>query len=87
VLCSETLAHPREIFQSAIRLGAARIIVSHNHPSGSLDASNEDILLTRQLLEAARLLGIPMLDHVIVCKGEFSSIREATQLWSQVPQE
>jgi DNA repair protein RadC len=85
--CSETLAHPREIFQSAIRLGAARIIVSHNHPSGSLDASTEDILLTRQLLEAARLLGIPILDHVIVCKGNFSSIRETTQLWSQVPQE
>jgi DNA repair protein RadC len=84
---TETLAHPREIFREAIRQGSARVIVAHNHPSGNLDPSPEDIQLTRQLLKAATILGIPMLDHLILGNGTFASLRETTQLWTEIPQE
>ncbi|MGL5510229.1 MAG: RadC family protein [Microcoleaceae cyanobacterium] len=81
---TETLAHPREIFREVIRQGAARLIVAHNHPSGSVEASEEDINLTRQLLEGAKFLNIPLLDHVILGNGEFSSLRETTRLWQEI---
>jgi DNA repair protein RadC len=84
---TETLAHPREIFREAIRQGSARMIVAHNHPSGSLEPSGEDIHLTRQLLKAAQILGIPLLDHLILGNGDFASLRERTSLWNEVPQE
>ena len=80
---TETLAHPREIFREVIKRGATRIIVAHNHPSGSLEPSTEDISLTRQLLKGAHLLGIPLLDHLILGNGDFSSIRQATDLWTE----
>ena len=78
---TETLAHPRDIFKEVIRQGATRIIVAHNHPSGNLEASQEDIHLTQQLLEAASILGIPILDHLILGNGDFSSLRQTTDLW------
>lgn len=78
---TETLAHPRDIFREIIRHGATRAIVAHNHPSGNLDPSQEDIQLTRQLLEAAELLGVPILDHLILGNGDFSSLRQSTSLW------
>jgi DNA repair protein RadC len=84
---TETLAHPREIFREAIRQSAARVVVAHNHPSGSLEASPEDIQLTRQLLKAAQILGIPMLDHLILGNGDFISLREQTCLWEEIPQD
>lgn len=68
---TETLAHPRDIFREVIRRGAARVIVAHNHPSGSVNPSNEDLAITRQLLEAGSLLGIPVLDHFFRW-GDFS---------------
>ncbi len=80
---TETLAHPREIFREVIKRGATRVIVAHNHPSGSLAPSPEDIALTRQLLKGARFLGIPLLDHLILGNGDFSSIRQATDLWNE----
>ncbi len=83
---TETLAHPREIFREAIRHSAARLIIAHNHPSGSLDPSPEDLHLTRQLLQAATLLGIPLLDHLILGNGHHSSIRQQTSLWEDQPQ-
>jgi DNA repair protein RadC len=79
---TETLAHPREIFREAIRQGATRIIVAHNHPSGSLEPSPEDLTLTQQLIQAADLLGIPLLDHLILGNGDFSSLRQTTHLWA-----
>lgn len=79
---TETLANPREIFREVIRNGATRMIVAHNHPSGSLDPSAEDIALTQQLLEGAALLEIPLLDHLILGQGEFCSLRQTTQLWA-----
>jgi DNA repair protein RadC len=83
---TETLAHPREIFREAIRQGAARMIVAHNHPSGILEPSPEDIHLTRQLLQAAQILAVPILDHLILGNGDFCSLRERSQLWKEIPQ-
>jgi len=80
---TETLAHPRDIFREVIKRGATRMIVAHNHPSGSLEASVEDIALTRQLLKGAHLLGIPLLDHLILGNGDFASIRESSNLWNE----
>lgn len=80
---TETLASPREIFKEVIRQGATRAIVAHNHPSGNLDPSPEDIALTRHLLSGARLLDIPILDHLILGNGDFRSLRQTTQLWQE----
>ncbi|MBW4623410.1 MAG: DNA repair protein RadC [Cyanosarcina radialis HA8281-LM2] len=83
---TETLAPPREIFREAIRQGAIRVIVGHNHPSGNLEPSPEDIDLTRQLLSGAQVLGIPLLDHLILGNGDYSSLRQTTNLWEEFPQ-
>lgn len=83
---TETLASPRDIFREVIRQGATRVIVAHNHPSGSLEPSEADIELTRQLLAGAELLAIPILDHLILGNGTHQSIREITTLWDECPQ-
>ncbi len=83
---TETIAHPRDIFREAVRQGATRLIVAHNHPSGILDPSPEDIHLTRQLLSGAQLLGIPILDHLILGNGNHNSLRQITTLWQELPQ-
>jgi DNA repair protein RadC len=83
---TETLAHPREIFREAIRQGATRLIVAHNHPSGNVDPSPEDIALTRQLLAGAQFLAIPLLDHLILGCGNHQSLRQITTLWDEYPQ-
>ena len=57
-------------------------MVGHNHPSGSVEPSGEDLTLTQQLLEGGELLGIPVLDHLIVSGGEFRSIRQTSGLWA-----
>ena len=64
-LVNRTLVHPREVFRPALEDSAAAIICAHNHPSGRLDPSDEDTEITSRLSEAGRLLGIPMLDHII----------------------
>ncbi|NEZ60634.1 RadC family protein [Adonisia turfae] len=79
---TETLAHPREIFREVIKQGATRVIVAHNHPSGILEPSDADLALTRQLLEGANILGIPLLDHLILGNGDFVSLRQTTELWN-----
>jgi DNA repair protein RadC len=84
---TETLAHPREIFREIIRQGGTRAIIAHNHPSGNVEPSSEDINLTRQLLEGARFLGIPLLDHLILGNGNYLSLRQTTSLWDEVAQE
>jgi DNA repair protein RadC len=83
---TETLAHPRDIFREVIRQGAVRVIVAHNHPSGNVEPSPEDIHLTRQLLNGGQLLGIPLLDHLILGNGDYRSLRQTTTLWQEVPQ-
>ena len=71
-----SIVHPRELFQRAILANAASIIVCHNHPSGDPTPSPEDIALTRKLVEAGQLLDIPILDHVILGYGKYSSFKE-----------
>lgn len=61
-----SLVHPREVFEPAVSLRAASIIVAHNHPSGNLEPSREDIEITKQLVEAGKILDIQIIDHVIV---------------------
>ncbi len=83
---TETLAHPRDIFKTVIRHGAVRCIVAHNHPSGNLEPSPDDLSLTRQLLQGAQILAVPVLDHLIIGNGDFRSLRQTTQLWKETPQ-
>ncbi len=78
---TETYAHPRDIFRWIIQVGGSRCIIGHNHPSGSMEPSAEDIQLTKQLLEAGKLLDIPVLDHLVVSGGGYVSIRQTTGLW------
>ncbi|ACK64489.1 DNA repair protein RadC [Rippkaea orientalis PCC 8801] len=82
---TETLVHPRDIFRETLKQGATRLIVAHNHPSGSLDPSSEDLDLTEQLLEGANYLGIPLLDHLILGEGDYQSLRQTTDLWNKYP--
>jgi DNA repair protein RadC len=66
---SASIVHPREVLGPAIREGAAHLIVGHNHPSGDPTPSKEDLQLTRQLAEGARLLGLKVHDHIVVGSG------------------
>lgn len=84
---TETLAHPREIFREVIRAGATRLIVAHNHPTGNVEPSDEDISLTRKLLAAAQVLSIPLLDHLILGNGNYQSLRQNSPLWDEYPQD
>lgn len=71
-----SLVHPREVFSPAVERGAASVIVAHNHPSGDLRPSPEDRETTRRLVGAGRLLGIPLLDHLLVAGSGYLSFRE-----------
>jgi len=75
---SASLVHPREVFQPAIALGAVALLIGHNHPSGEVTPSAEDLDVTRRLSEAGRLLGVTLLDHIVWERnGGFHSIRES----------
>ena len=73
---NQSLVHPREVFADAVSDRAAGIIIAHNHPSGQLEASHEDRMVTRRLKEAGKLMGIELLDHLIVTKSGYLSFRE-----------
>ena len=73
---TQTIIHPREIFREAIKESASSIIVAHNHPSGSLKPSEEDLRATKRLANAGEIVGIPLLDHLIVCEDSFLSMKE-----------
>ena len=68
-----SIIHPREIFKSAIRNSASRIVLVHNHPSGDPEPSEEDIDITKKLIESGELIGIEILDHVIIGDGTYWS--------------
>jgi DNA repair protein RadC len=72
-----SLVHPREVFRPAIRDAAAAVLLVHNHPSGDPTPSREDRQVTDRLMEAGRLIGIDVLDHIIVTRGGGVSIRES----------
>ena len=75
-LVNHSLVHPREVFADAITDRAASVILVHNHPSGTLEPSKQDILMTKQLVEAGAILGIKVLDHLIVSKKGHLSMKE-----------
>lgn len=71
-----SIVHPREVMKSAILSNAASIIVGHNHPSGKTEPSREDIEVTKRLVEAGKVIGIEVLDHIIVGDETFTSLKE-----------
>ncbi len=71
------IVHPREVFKTALSVSAAHIIVAHNHPSGDPTPSREDIEITKKLMEAGKIIGIDVLDHVIIGDGRHFSMKEA----------
>ncbi len=73
---TSSAAEQRTIFRKAIEGNAAALVLIHNHPSGVSEPSTEDIVVTKILMEAGRIMGIPILDHVIVGDGEFTSLME-----------
>lgn len=74
---NSSVAHPREIFKQAVEDSAARIMIGHNHPSGDVQPSQEDMHFTRRLRDAGEMMGIPLLDHIIVSDCDEYSFREA----------
>ena len=73
---NSSLVHPRECFQEALKQSAATVIFVHNHPSGNAEPSQEDIAITRQLVESGKILGIPVHDHIIVAGDSFTSFAD-----------
>jgi DNA repair protein RadC len=71
---TSNLVHPREVFRPALEFSAAALILAHNHPSGVPRASEADLLITRQIIEAGRVLGIGLLDHVIIARTKYASV-------------
>lgn len=69
------MIHPREVFRPAIESNAAALILAHNHPSGEAVPSEADIEITTQLIEAGKIMGIALLDHVIITKDSFASVK------------
>lgn len=70
-----SIVHPREVFKIAVKNSAASIILVHNHPSGDPSPSNEDIEITKRLIEAGDLMGIPILDHIIIGDNIYTSLK------------
>lgn len=75
-----SLVHPREIFEPAVHCLAVSIIIIHNHPSGDTEPSDEDVKITKQLVEAGKIMGIKVIDHLIVAKKSFYSFEEHNML-------
>jgi len=85
LICEETVSvgslnanivHPREVFKTAIQESAAAIIVAHNHPSGDPAPSQNDIDITRKLVETGKVVGIELYDHIIIGDGRYLSLKE-----------
>ncbi len=75
-----SIVHPREVFRAAASAGAAALVVFHNHPSGDPTPSEDDVALTKRLVRAGDLMGIPVLDHVIVAENRFCSLKDRGDL-------
>jgi DNA repair protein RadC len=70
-----SIVHPREVFKAAILNSADEIIVAHNHPSGDKQPSTEDCKITKKLIEAGKIIGIEVIDHIIIAEDDFLSFR------------
>lgn len=77
---THTIADPRVVFKKALNLGATLIIIAHNHPSGSLKPSADDMRLTKKFVAAGDLLDIKVIDHLILCRGDYYSFFEKGEL-------
>jgi DNA repair protein RadC len=75
-LINKTVVHPREVFADPITDRACAVIVAHNHPSGNLEPSEEDLEITRRLRQSGDILGIPMLDHLVFSEAGYFSFVE-----------
>lgn len=73
---NSSVVHPREIFKAAIENNSASIILIHNHPSGNPEPSNEDISITRKVVESGKIMDIPVFDHIIIAGNGFTSFVE-----------
>ncbi len=71
---SANLVHPREVFRPALQYSASALILVHNHPSGVPTPSAADIMVTKQIIEGGKIMGISLLDHVVVTKSKFASV-------------
>ncbi len=72
---NQTIVHPREIFKNAIKRNSAAIILAHNHPSGDPTPSEEDVAVTKRLVEAGSIVGIDILDHIIIAADKYHSFK------------
>lgn len=79
-LVNRTLVHPREVFRPAIKNNATAIVLSHNHPSGNLDPSPDDLDCTYRIRKAGQILGIEVLDHLIINAAGYHSMMESGEL-------
>ena len=72
-----SIIHPRDIFRHAVDLPCAAIILVHNHPAGDPTPSEEDVLVTKRVIKAGEIMGIPILDHIIIGDGRYISLKES----------
>ena len=77
---TESMCSPREIFIRLCLCGAVNFVLSHNHPSGDVSPSKADISATRRMCEVAKMIGIPLLDHIIISKSNYYSFAENNML-------
>jgi DNA repair protein RadC len=75
-ILNASLIHPREVFKKAILNNTSHVILAHNHPSGDPAPSQDDIVTTKRLIEAGKILGIAVIDHIIVTKNKFTSLKD-----------
>jgi DNA repair protein RadC len=75
-ILNSSLAHPRECFREAITQSAAAVVFVHNHPSGNPEPSQEDLAITKQLVDAGKIIGITVHDHIIIGGDRFTSLAE-----------
>ncbi len=75
-----SLVHPREVFEPAVKHLAVQVILSHNHPSGDLEPSEDDLAVNKRLVESGKILGIEVLDHIIVGPTGYLSLKEKAAL-------
>lgn len=71
-----SLVHPREVFEPAVKYLAVQVILAHNHPSGNLTPSEEDLTVNRRLIESGKILGIEVLDHIVVTPSSYLSFKQ-----------
>ena len=75
-ILNSSLTHPREVFRGAIVATAASVILAHNHPSGNPEPSQEDTVITKQIVESGKIIGVPVQDHIIFAGDTYTSLAE-----------